>query len=221
MEAGLGRKFVSPRVDMKEAFVSTMRDMVVRRPYTMRARAESVERTREEILSAAFALSEERTTFAIGLADVAERAGVTIRTILRHFGSRDGLFDALAGRAREVVAEERETPIGDLAGAARAIVDHYEKRGDRVLRMLEEETLDIRLAEHLKLGRRMHREWVRTVFAPQLGCAADAKELEDLLVVATDVYTWKLLRRDAGLSRRGTEDRMHTMVRRLAGEGAA
>jgi AcrR family transcriptional regulator len=212
--------FVSSRVDTDVYFVSTMGDMVVRRSYTMRARAESVERTQEEILSAAFALSEERASFAIGLADVAERAGVTIRTILRHFGSRDGLFEAIAAQAREVVAEERETPVGDLSGAARTIVDHYEKRGDRVLRMLEEEALDPRLAEHLALGRRMHREWVRTVFGPQLGAAADAKELEDLLVVATDVYTWKLLRRDAGLSRGRTEARMYTMIRRLAGEGA-
>ena len=190
----------------------------MQRTYTMRARAEGVARTRNQILGAAWALSEEKLTFAIGLADVAGRAGVTVRTVLRHFGSRDGLFAALSEFAREQVIEERETPVGDLARAAHTIVEHYERRGDRVLRMLEEERLDERIAEHVAKGRRMHREWVREVFAPQLAGAAEPTALEDLLVVATDVYTWKLLRRDAGLSRARTAERMHTMIRRLAGE---
>jgi hypothetical protein len=34
----------------------------------------------------------------------------------------------------------------------------------------------------------------------------------DLLVVATDVYTWALLRRDRGLSRDHTEARMLRLV---------
>jgi hypothetical protein len=36
--------------------------------------------------------------------------------------------------------------------------------------------------------------------------------------VATDVYTWKLLRRDAGLSRARTEARMLTLIRSVVGE---
>ena len=35
----------------------------------------------------------------------------------------------------------------------------------------------------------------------------------DLLVVATDVYTWKLLRRDRRLSVRRTCERMESLVR--------
>jgi AcrR family transcriptional regulator len=188
------------------------------RTYTMRARADSVARTREHILDAAWQLSAERLASAIGLADVAERAGVTVRTVLRHFGSRDGLFDALMQHTRETVTAERETPVGDVGLAVQKVVRHYEQRGDFVLRMLDQESVDERLAAQVAAGRRLHRRWVRTVFAPQLAAADDAKALEDLLVVATDVYTWKLLRRDAGLSRVRTEERMHTMIRRLAGE---
>jgi AcrR family transcriptional regulator len=77
--------------------VSTACDVKTPRSYTMRARADSVARTRRYILEAAWSLSEEKLTLAIGLADVAERAGVTVRTLLRHVGSRDGLFDALTG----------------------------------------------------------------------------------------------------------------------------
>jgi hypothetical protein len=34
----------------------------------------------------------------------------------------------------------------------------------------------------------------------------------DLLVVATDVYAWKLLRRDRGLSRNQTTERVRRLV---------
>jgi AcrR family transcriptional regulator len=185
----------------------------------MTARAESVARTREQILAAAFALGDERMTVMIGLAEVAERAGVTVRTLLRHFGSREGLFDAVYEYASERVVEERETPVGDARAAVATIVAHYERRGDRVMRMLEEARIDERMATYVERGRRVHREWVRTVFAPQLAQAADAPELEDLLVVATDVYTWKLLRRDWGLSRKRTEERIYQLISRLSGEG--
>jgi AcrR family transcriptional regulator len=191
-----------------------------KRSYTMRSRARSVERTRQEIVDAAFSLWEERVTFMIGLADVAERAGVTIRTVLRHFGNRDGLFEAVGKYALELISEERGSPVGDVDAAVRSVVDHYEKRGRHALRMLEEETLDPTIAGQTQHGRRFHREWVRTVFAPQLARATDPDALLDLLVVATDVYTWKLLRLDRGLSRTRVEQRITTMIRRLAEEGA-
>lgn len=188
------------------------------RTYTMRARADGVARTRGQILDAAWSLCEEKLSFAIGLADVAERSGVTVRTILRHFGSREKLFDEVSAHARDAVSTERETPVGDARQAVETIAAHYELRGDFVMRMLEQESVDDGFARQVAMGRRLHRNWVRTVFATQIEQAQDGKALEDLLVVATDVYTWKLLRRDAGLSRARTEERMHTMIRRLVGE---
>ena len=209
---------MSLRLDTNTAFVSTVGDVNTTRAYTMRARADAVAQTRRQILDAAWSLSEETLTLAIGLADVAERAGVTVRTILRHFGSREGLFDAVAEHARTEITTERETPVGDAREAVRTVVAHYELRGDFVMRMLEQESVEARIARAVALGRRLHREWVRTAFAPQLERAEDGKALEDLLVVATDIYTWKLLRRDAGLSRARTEERMHTLISRLVGE---
>jgi AcrR family transcriptional regulator len=199
-------------------FVSTARDVNTTRTYTMRARADAVAETRRQILDAAWSLSEETLTFAIGLADVAERAGVTVRTVLRHFGSREGLFDAVAEYGRGQDPPVRVTPGGDAREAVRTVVAHYELRGDSVMRMLEQESVEPRIARVVVEGRRLHREWVRTAFAPQLERAEDGKALEDLLVVATDIYTWKLLRRDAGLSRARTTERMLTMIQRVLGE---
>jgi AcrR family transcriptional regulator len=210
--------FVSPDLDTKSDFVSTSGDVNTQRTYTMRARAESVAETRLAILEAAIRVWDDHVTATIGLGEVAAEAGVTVRTILRHFGSRDGLIEAMVEHARAEITEERESPVGDVPAAVRTIVAHYELRVDRVLRMLEEERVDPLMADHVAQGRRMHRDWVRAVFAPQLTRADDPKALEDLLVVATDVYTYKLLRRDRGLSRARTEERMHTMIQRLLGE---
>jgi len=184
----------------------------------MRARADAVADTRRQILEAGISLWEGKATFATGLNEIADRAGVTVRTILRHFGSREGYLDALVEHARAEVVAERDAPVGDIPAAVHAIVGHYERVGDRVLRMIEDALVEESLARHVKEGRQMHRDWVRSVFGPQLGRAADAKEMEDLLVVASDVYTWKLLRRDAGHSRARTEERMLALIRRVAEE---
>ena len=183
------------------------------RSYTMRARAESTTRTRERILDAVIALSEERLSVEIILADVAERAGVTVQTVLRHFRSRQGLFEQ--GQARRVaqVRAERAVPVGDAASAVRTIVAFYDRLGEWSLRLQAQEHSDELSRQTVELGRRMHREWVEEVFRPQLVGRRDRKELVDLLVVATDLLTWKILRRDGGMDRSTACKRMLRLVR--------
>lgn len=183
------------------------------RTYTMTARARSVEQTRTRILDATFALHSERLAGDIALDDVAERAGVSVQTVLRHFGNRDGLLWATAEHARSQIAEERQVPVGDVRAAVRVIVEHYDRRGDGVLVLLAQEGTAGFVRDLTDRGRAMHREWVAEVFAPFLD--GDDGSLVDLLVVATDVYTWKLLRRDRGLSRAATEARVLRLVEAL------
>jgi len=187
------------------------------RGYTMTHRARAVGETRQRILDASVALHAERLVADISLEGVAGRAGVSVQTVLRHFGSRTGLVEASVEHAREAVVAERRTPVGDVAAAVRTIVDHYERRGDGVLVMLAQEPHQELMARVTADGRRLHRAWVEEVFAPHLDAAADRATLTDLLVVATDVYTWKLLRRDRGLARDLTENRIHLLVRSLLG----
>jgi AcrR family transcriptional regulator len=182
------------------------------RTYTMTARARAVEETRARIVDACVTLHGERPVTDIGLDDIAARAGVSVQTVLRHFGSRAGLEEASFERAQQAVTDERRTPVGDVGAAVRVIVDHYERRGDMALLMLAQEAHQDLMARITDQGKALHRAWVGEVFAPFLALADDAAELTDLLVVATDVYTWKLLRRDRGLSRDRTEDRMSRLV---------
>jgi AcrR family transcriptional regulator len=188
--------------------------MKTTRTYTMTTRAKAAEDTRRRILQAAFDLQSQRLTSEIGLDAIAEQAEVSVQTVLRHFGSRAALFDATVSYANEQVSDERRTPVGDVAAAIRVLVDHYERRGEMALMMLAQETTHAHLHQMAEAGKVMHRRWVEEVFAPQLADlgAGSREELVDLLVVATDVYTWKLLRRDRGHSRTQTEHRMNTLV---------
>ena len=183
----------------------------------MGARAEAVERTRRRILDALIHLAARKPFAEISLDDVAGAAGVSVQTVLRHFGSRDELFTTAMRVANRDVMESRRTPPGDPAAAVRTVVAHYEERGHAALLMLGQETHDLVARQATALGKKLHRDWVREAFAP----ATDDVAVLDLLVVATDVYTWKLLRLDRGLSRTTTQKRMlHLVTAVLAAHGS-
>jgi AcrR family transcriptional regulator len=178
------------------------------RAYRMTARAEAAAATGERILDAAVDVFWELPTDAISLDAVADRAGVSVQTVIRRFGGREGLFSAAAEREAAKVTNQRDqAPAADVQGAVRILVDHYEATGDRVMRLLAEEDRIPRLRELTDSGRALHREWCERVFEPALARLARTGRRRRLaqLVAVCDVYTWKLLRRDAGLSRRQTE----------------
>lgn len=178
------------------------------RPYRMVARAESAAATGERILDAAVEAFWSPPVGTVSLDEVARRAGVSVQTVIRRFGGRDGLFAAGAQRELERVRRQRdEAPAGDVAGAVRVLVDHYESLGDRVLALLAEEQRTPALREFADTGRASHRDWCARVFASALERHTGSERRRRLaqLVAICDVYMWKLLRRDAGLSRRQTE----------------
>lgn len=186
------------------------------RTYTMRSRADAVARTRERILATTFDLAQTTRFADIGLDAVAAGAQVSVQTVLRQFGNRAGLMDATLDHANEVIMRERETPVGDAQAAVRAVVQHYEDRGSASLLLLSQEA-EPGVGALVARAKAMHRAWVRAVFAPQIEAGACA----DLLVVALDVYTWKLLRRDAGHSRARTQALMDELVGAVLSGGSS
>ena len=182
--------------------------MKAARPYTMDLRAAAAEATRERILAAAADLFLERWYDDVTIAAVAEQAGVSGQTVINHFGGKEQLATAAHQRLSEDIVSLRYTPEpGDLPGLVEALVDDYETTGDAVVRLLALEEKMPSLQPLLARGREGHREWVETMFG--------APELLPELVVATDVYTWKLLRRDQGLSRDETVAAMLRIVQAL------
>ena len=174
----------------------------------MVARAASTAATGERILDAAVDAFWESPAGQVPLEEVARRAGVTLQTVIRRFGGRDALFAAAAEREADRVRSQRdEAPVDDVAGAVGVLLDHYEAMGDRVLRLLAEEGRIPGIREVADRGREYHRAWCARVFAAALEDCRGVERRRRLaqLVAVCDVYTWKLLRRDAGLSRRQTE----------------
>src|SRR5215471_16810510 len=91
-----------------------------KRRYRMSARAEAAAATRGRILDAAIALFWERPMLDISLEEVARRAGVSLPTVIRHFGDKERLLAAGIEREEERVGHQRdEAPAGDVPAAVR------------------------------------------------------------------------------------------------------
>lgn len=193
-----------------------------KRPYRMRVRAEHAAATRERILATAGELFTMRLYDDVSLDDVAAGAETTVQTIIRRFGSKESLFAAMAewSGARMVVPREAARP-GDVRGAVRGLVDHYEQFGDAVFLLLSQEDRVPAIRPHTAAGRAYHRAWVERLLAGALAGlrgAARERRLAQLIAV-TDLYNWRLLRRDLGLSRRQAETAIRELVEALGGEG--
>jgi len=188
----------------------------------MVARAEAAAATGGRILGAAISLGPELLSDQASLEDVAHRAGVTVRTVLRRFGSKEGLIAAAAEEVRgQVWGQRGEAPVGDIAGAVANLVEHYEEWGDNTLRMLAYEDRYPAIREHTDRGRAGHYEWVERTFAPFLEDRAGGgrERLRAELIAACDLYVWKILRRDLGLSRGQTEVALVEMIAALVRRG--
>lgn len=175
------------------------------RTYKMDARRAAAAATRSRILDAAGEAFLTRWFDEVTIQGIAADAGVSGQTVLNHFGDKQTLFAAAAERLSEEISSRRSTAApGDVEGAIDALVRDYEITGDPSIRglALEERVEAVRplLAE----GRARHRQWVEETFG--------RPDITAELVVATDVYTWKLLRRDQGLSLEATRDGMRTIV---------
>jgi AcrR family transcriptional regulator len=197
-----------------------MKVQAERRQYRQGARAEAAAENTRRIVAAAEELFDERLYDQVSLADVAARAGVGLQTLIRRFPTKDalvaGITEIVGGR---ITAQRAEAPVGDVEGAVGNLVAHYEDAGDKVLRILAQEDRVQAFAAVTSFGRQMHRDWTQRVFAPQLeGLPRADRELRlAQLIAICDVYTWKLLRRDQGLSRARTERALAEMINGLVG----
>ena len=166
------------------------------------ARKTSEDRTKTRLLDAAARTFFEDDWIATSLERIAAEAGVSKQTLLRHFGSREGLARAAFERERAVVVSQRAAaPVGDVGGAVDNLLDHYEAFGDRALK-LEALPPNAAGAEFVREGRVLHYRWVETVFGPLLGPSSPTRRRRlAALVAICDVHTWRLLARHLGLGR--------------------
>jgi len=183
------------------------------RQYRKTTRAEAERATGEAILDAAFNAFSSESFDRVTLQAIADKSGVTVQTVIRRFGSKEELFETLIEREKPRILASRESADGEgLATALRALLEHYETDGDTVLNFLAQEHRVACVRNVVDEGRRIHREWVERHCADLLEAAGhDRDTVLEAAIAATDLYTWKLLRRDRGLELQ----RVHTVMMRM------
>ena len=186
------------------------------RKYEMSVRAKAAETTSVEIIRVVGKLWMKYSIHEITLQMVAQNAGVTVMTILRKYGSKEGLFDAAIGVDTAGIQDVRkESQPGNISQAISMLMKEYEYSGPAVIRTLAVENDLPVAAKILKKGRELHKEWCQRIFTQYLPASND-KEYQIMLgafYAATDVYKWKLLRKDLGYSEEETEKILIKTVR--------
>jgi len=178
-----------------------------RRQYRMTARAEATAATRGRILDAALEQFLERWYDEVTMASVARAAGVSQQTIVNHFATKEGLLDAAV--EHHVPERHREACDDPVEG----VVLDYEGGGDATIRFIALEERVPALQPFLARGRAGHRAWVERAFADRLPAGGPERQRAVALhVAALDISTWKLFRRDMGMSRDATVDAMRALV---------
>jgi AcrR family transcriptional regulator len=189
--------------------------MKTTREYRMSTRAAAAEQTYERILDAARERFLAAPYDAVTLAGIAADAGVSTQTVLNRFATKENLFLEFAARFHGELATIRASARrGDVRSAVRALLRQYELMGDLNVRVLALEHRLPALAEVSRTGRERHRQWLEGIFDQQLPADPRARHtVLTALYAATDVYLWKLLRRDLGNSLAETTRVMERLVR--------
>ena len=175
------------------------------RTYDSSKRKAQAEARRTLMLKCAAQLLADSGTDEFRLEDVAQAAGVSVQTILRAFGSKDGLviktleFEAPSALDMSVYDNIRIEDVGDMI---RTMFQVYDKIGDLVIHALAHEHRSPEFQKSLDVGRAFHKGWIADACDIHIAKRPpdERAAMFHALLAATDIYVWKILRRDEGLS---------------------
>ncbi len=163
-------------------------------------------RTRNAVVDALLDLVEEghlRPPAAL----VAQRAGVSLRSVYQHFDDLETLFRVAAERHQQRLADleplPRELPA-ELEPRVSAFVGHQARWLEAISPMARAAALQAPfsagVAARTAAARARHREKVGAVFAPELRRARRSEDLLHAVEMASGWSTWEGLRSAIGLS---------------------
>ena len=191
------------------------------REYRQVERAKAQERTREALIEAAANEFFEGNWLKTSLDSLSHKAGVTRQTLLRHFGSKDGLLMQSLMRGAAQVRDQRwSTPTKDIPGAVDNVLDHYEEWGERSMRIGAWQTGPAMLAMLSNGARQFHYAWIEYAFGQwleDLDEKARARRRASLIVLC-DVQSWWILSHDLGLARAEVHAILTNLIERLLAE---
>lgn len=194
------------------------------RPYRMKARAESQERTRQRITESAVELHGTLGPARTSMSAVAEHAGVRRSTLYRHFPDESALLVACSGHwaARNPLPDLEswaaiEDPDARLHSALTELYAYY----DHAERMLANLLRDLDLVEALRAPFSVFLEFLQvarqTLMAGRAVRGRAARRTGAALGHALAFTTWRSLVREQGCSARETVDMMCGLVAQTPG----
>jgi TetR/AcrR family transcriptional regulator, regulator of autoinduction and epiphytic fitness len=159
------------------------------------------ERNRDAIVDAIMVLVQSGESEP-SLADVARLAGVSERSIFRHFETREALLAAVIERQLEIVSAllHEISPMGPVAGRVRMLVLERSRLYEEItpmrraaLRVIDRSDL---VADQLSEARAWLRDELESVFARELDRRPlpDRRDLLAALDLTTSWEAWNLLR---------------------------
>ncbi|MGO8992954.1 MAG: TetR/AcrR family transcriptional regulator [Polyangiaceae bacterium] len=181
-------------------------------------RRERTKRTRAAIVEALTAILDEGRIEPTA-AEIAERAGVAVRSIAQHFASREDLLLAVAEHHTTRVkraAIEAESPFEErlarfVAERSRALEASRAMRGAAAVVIAHSPSV-ARALEQVAKGRR--RETAE-LFAAEIARQGDPDGAERTLALVTSGRAWDAMRAELGLGVKGAREQMGKMVRRV------
>ena len=197
-----------------------------KRQYVQRVRAEAADATRRRILDAARATLERGPGGALRVEEVARTAGVSRSTVYVLYGSRAGLFDALARHLRleagfdDLIREfRRPDALEAMRGAQRAAVRMYAKMPELARGLFTMAAADpdaVAAVRAVEDGRRPGQAEIARRLAAQgyLRDGVGIDEATDILTVITSFQAFDELFSGSGLPAEVVADRLVAMAER-------
>jgi TetR/AcrR family transcriptional regulator, regulator of autoinduction and epiphytic fitness len=176
------------------------------------------ERSRAAVVDALLSLYDDGDVRP-GVADIAARAGVSPRSVFRHFADLEGLAQAAIDRQweRVHVLYDAPEPEGDRGTRVSALVEQRLRLHGAIIGVARAAALlsssSPVVASTLRARRRLLRDQVLALFGPELGARPGAarRELAAALEATASLENVDYLRTHAGLG----PDRAAAVVRRM------
>jgi AcrR family transcriptional regulator len=191
------------------------------RTYRLGRREDAAASTRRRILDVATELMTASGFHPVGIDEIAARAGTSRPTVYRHFGSKVGLFEAVAwnvlssaGIARLDGARELGDPVVALREFLRANCRMFAEMGTRLSAALDVARHEPEIAQILEVtyyGRRidsLQQLTGRLVEGGHVKTEWTNDQVVDALVVLTNVETFESLNRHRSRSWQEIADRL-------------
>ena len=179
-------------------------------------RRERTKRTRAAIVAALTGLLDEGRIEPTA-AQIAERAGVAVRSIAQHFASREELLLAVAQHHGERLAHK---PV-DVGGSLEERVEAFVAARSKAL----EASMAMRRAAAVVLGRspavthaleaaaKERRKETSGLFAAEIAASADPPAVERAVALVTSGRAWDAMRVEMGLGARAAREQLVFMLR--------